>query len=90
MGDSINIFVCGDIVNLIGNDAFIGQNLAEEINHADFAIGNLEGAEFKVEQGVPKCPAQTAGTISYLSEVGFDMMLLANNHITDLGAIFYI
>lgn len=50
MGDSINIFVCGDIVNLIGNDAFIGQNLAEEINHADFAIGNLEGAEFKVEQ----------------------------------------
>ena len=86
MVDSINIFVCGDIVNLIGNDAFIGQNLAEEINHADFAIGNLEGAEFKVEQGVPKCPAQTAGTISYLSEVGFDMMLLANNHITDLGA----
>lgn len=86
MKNSISIFVCGDIVNLFDKSAFIGKDLAKEIKCADFAIGNLEGAEMKAGQGVPKRPAQTAGTISYLSQVGFDMMLLANNHITDFGA----
>lgn len=85
MEANISIFVCGDIVNQGDNLCFIGKTLTETIKKADFAIGNLEGAEMDANQGAPKRPAQTHGTISYLSRVGFDMMLLANNHITDFG-----
>lgn len=85
MDDKLSIFVCGDIINLTGNISFIGSQLAEEIKQADFAIGNFEGVELCKEQGLPQKPSQTAGTINYLSQVGFDMLLLANNHITDFG-----
>lgn len=79
------LFICGDIVNGKAKEGFIGSKLASLIEDADYAIGNLEGPE--LSSGLTSsCPHQVSGTINYLKLIGFDMMLLANNHITELGA----
>ena len=80
-----NLFVCGDIVNMSDSNEFIGGKLAEIISTADYSIANLEGPELNDSI---KCsgPHQMEGTVRYLQEVGFNMMLLANNHITEYGA----
>jgi poly-gamma-glutamate synthesis protein (capsule biosynthesis protein) len=79
------IFVCGDITNSFLDGCFIGEALSSEIRKADYAVCNFEGPELKVGQNVT-CPHQKNGTAAYLKQVGFDLMLLANNHITELGA----
>jgi len=79
------LFVCGDIVNhTLGLD-FIGENLSGVIKNADYSVCNFEGPELKPNQAT-QCPHQENGTATYLKSVGFDLMLLANNHITELGA----
>lgn len=83
--DSVRFFICGDVINLSNRCSFIGQKLSKIIKNADFSVANLEGVELQKELGKPTSPAQCSGTISYLSKVGFNMMLLANNHITDYG-----
>lgn len=83
--DSVRFFICGDVINLSNRCSFIGQKLSNIIKKADFSVANLEGVELQEEFGIPPSPAQSSGTISYLSKVGFNMMLLANNHITDYG-----
>lgn len=81
----VNIFICGDITNQISESGFIGKQLATIISNADYAICHLEGPE--LNGNTPALfPHQKSGTIAYLKEVGFDLMLLANNHITELGA----
>ena len=80
-----SIFVCGDIFHPSGTKWFIGDELAEIICRADYAIGNLEGVEL-LDGDVPtSSPFQMQGTIYYLHQCGFDMLLLGNNHITDYG-----
>ncbi len=81
----VKIFVCGDVVNHTPNNSFIGDNLSKIISDADFAVCNFEGPELKKGQ-TASCPHQESGTAYYLHNVGFDLMLLANNHITELGA----
>lgn len=82
--NKVRIFICGDIVNHTPGVDFVGRNLAGVIEKADYAVCNLEGPE--LELGVTKtCPHQDPGTIEYLKNIGFNMMLLANNHITELG-----
>jgi len=78
------IFVCGDIVNNHSNPGFIGSNLQKIINETDYAVVNLEGVEMPSGQSL-KGPYQKNGTVDYLKKVGFNLMLLANNHITDGG-----
>lgn len=79
------LFVCGDIVNLCSDDVFVGDKLAEIIRDADYSICNFEGPELKPGQSAG-CPHQKTGTAHLLNNVGFDLCLLANNHITELGA----
>ena len=78
------IFVCGDIVNISQGIGFIDESLVGIIKESDYAIGNLEGPELKCGQEYNQ-PTQAMGTIEYLHNVGFNMMLLANNHITEFG-----
>ena len=79
------LFICGDIVNYNTGLNFIGKKLAGVISGADYSVCNFEGPEIRSGQQV-SCPHQEPGTSAYLKEVGFDIMLLANNHITELGA----
>ena len=78
------IFVCGDVVNHYDNPTFIGDRLAREIQKADYAICNFEGPELREGQSARR-PHQGAGTAKYLKDCGFELMLLANNHITEFG-----
>lgn len=78
------LFVCGDIMNMSGNTEFIGQDIGKVINEADYAIANLEGPEL-FEGQICSSPHQNKGTVKYLKDIGFDLMLLANNHIAELG-----
>lgn len=78
------IFVCGDICNSTPGLDFIGGEMKNVISEVDYAICNFEGVELKPGQ-IAKCPHQEPGTSQYLKNIGFDLMLLANNHITDLG-----
>ncbi len=79
------LFICGDICNHTPGLNFIGDSLAKEIQKADYAICNFEGPELKEGQ-TARCPHQEMGTANYLRSQGFGLMLLANNHITELGA----
>lgn len=79
------IFVCGDIVNHMSVGAFVGDKLSQIIQQADYSICNFEGPELMNGQ-TAQCPHQGHGTAAYLKSIGFDLMLLANNHITEFGA----
>lgn len=80
--NTVQLFVCGDINNHIQSNNFIDNDFEKIINSADYAICNLEGIE--CERDI--CgPHQKTGTIQYLKKVGFNLFLLANNHITDGG-----
>ena len=79
----IRLFCCGDILNSKGVDNFIGPQLLDIINGCDFVIGNLEGVERSNNNASGL--TQGKGTLSYLKSVGFNLLLLANNHITDAG-----
>ena len=80
----IRLFVCGDIVNQNPCDGFIGEDLSNVIKESDYAVCNFEGPELSPGQSA-LCPHQEPGTANYLKSIGFDLMLLANNHITELG-----
>lgn len=79
------LFVCGDICNSLPrySSNFISQDIIEIIKSSDYSIINLEGVESNSRNCV--FPHQEVGTIGYLKSCGFDMCLLANNHITDGG-----
>lgn len=81
-----SIFVCGDIFHPPGVEDFIGNELIDIISQADYAIGNLEGVELPKNESSAFGPFQAEGTVAYLHRVGFDMLLLSNNHITDCGS----
>ena len=80
----IKLFVCGDIVNMSSDSQFIDDKLINHIKDSDYAICNFEGTcEYPRIKGLSM--VQCEGTLRLLQEAGFDMMLLANNHVTDYG-----
>lgn len=80
----VRIFVCGDVINHTSGLNFVGDDLVQEIQKADFSVCNFEGPELLNGQ-TAGCPHQVEGTAAYLRSIGFNLMLLANNHITELG-----
>lgn len=78
------LFICGDIVNRAKNLNFVDDSLIEILGSVDYGVCNFEGPELQTGQKAA-CPHQEAGTASYLKKLGFDLFLLANNHITELG-----
>ncbi len=81
---SASIFVCGDIINQFATRQFIEEGLVRHIKSCDYAVGNLEGVV--AMDGCPvKKMQQTSETVPLLKEAGFDLLLLANNHIADYG-----
>ncbi len=80
----MNLFVCGDVVNQTPGLEFISNRVSDIIRTADYAVCNFEGPEIAVGQ-TAKCPHQEPGTSAYLKKSGFGLMLLANNHIAELG-----
>ena len=80
----MRLFVSGDVVNHTPGLDFISDPLSDIIRSADYSVCNFEGAELKPDQHA-RCPHQESGTADYLKKAGFDLMLLANNHITELG-----
>ena len=77
------LFVCGDIINQFSDRCFIGEELTKVIKSADYAIGNFEGV---ISKPAKWKMIQHSSTPKTLKQCGFDLMLLANNHITDCGA----
>lgn len=77
------LLISGDFVNPHTDQFNIDNKLSNIIKSVDYAIINLEGAEYYDNNynGIK----QVSGTISKLSKLGFKMLLLANNHIADRG-----
>jgi len=84
-----DIFVCGDVVNYCQADGKIcSEDLACIIQGVDFAICNFEAPI--VGYGTPQQKSgphhsQRKETILGLKQQGFDLLLLANNHMLDYG-----
>ena len=82
------IFICGDIVNTISHDIFCDPQMQNLIKGADYSVCNFE-APLKTN-GEPVLKAgpniqQHEETIKVLKKLGFDLLLLANNHVYDYG-----
>lgn len=101
--DSISIIAVGDIMlgtnypssNLLppNNGADLLAPVAEYLQDADLAFGNLEGV-LLTGWGPPKCPPGTKNCYAFKSpddyvhhfkNAGFTFMSLANNHSNDFG-----
>jgi len=84
------LFICGDIVNNENNDGLIcSDELSMIISSADYAICNFEAPISGVGQPQVKTGPhlnQHPNTIRGLKQQGFDLLLLANNHIMDFGS----
>lgn len=83
------LFISGDVVNYKSTDGLIcSSELSEIIKSSDYAICNFEAptAGYGTAQvKIGPHHSQRAETISGLSKQGFDLLLLANNHIMDFG-----
>lgn len=80
---TVSLFICGDIVNQFSDVQFIDSSLKEIIRGCDYSIANLEGPMCRNKEVSPM--RQRPNTIKHLKDAGFNMLLLANNHITDDG-----
>ena len=92
--DTVSIYVVGDIMThqpvsesakIHGYSTFF-KHIADRIDGADLAVGNMEfPLAGRPHTGYPAFsgPDEYA---QYLSDIGFDVFLTANNHILDKGA----
>ena len=86
----MKIFFCGDIAQAESKNAdFIDDNLMKVISTCDHAICNFEGPlsideNFRIEKAGPHL-SQSNSVIPYLTDIGFDIFCLANNHAFDSG-----
>lgn len=86
MRNNVDIFVCGDIINQTADHQFIDSEILDIIQKSDYAICNFEGnCKLSIQQD--KQMIQRPSTLKSLKEAGFDLLLLANNHITDYGLV---
>ena len=84
----VNIFVAGDVINTSNEDNFVHGELISLIKRQDLSICNFEAPVESVAAKVIKAgPAltQKKDTIELLKAAGFNLLLLANNHIYDHG-----
>ncbi|MBR5384789.1 MAG: CapA family protein [Bacteroidales bacterium] len=91
--DTVSIYIVGDIMThqpvsesakIHGYSTFF-KHIADRIGSADLAVGNMEfPLAGKPHTGYPAFsgPDEYA---QYLSDIGFDVFLTANNHILDKG-----
>lgn len=85
---SIKIFTCGDIVIKSNKDKILSDEIKKIISSADISICNFEGPIESEGKPIPKVGPyikQHKETIKILKDQGFDLLLLANNHIIDYG-----
>lgn len=85
----VKIFIAGDVINCNNVDGKIcGPGLESRIKNSDYAICNFEAVIDNIYPPRPKSGpniTQRIETISALKQHGFDLLLLANNHIMDYG-----
>ncbi|WP_445620477.1 CapA family protein [Kushneria sp. Sum13] len=85
----IEMFVCGDVVNRQYNGGPVCDDaMSETIAACDYAVCNFEAPVRGFGREQPKDGPhinQQIEIMSVLKSHGFDMMLLANNHIMDFG-----
>ncbi|MCS3197357.1 CapA family protein [Bacteroides thetaiotaomicron] len=79
-----DIFICGDIINQTTDKQFIDSSLIDVIQHCEYSICNFEGT-CKSDTLQKGQMLQRESTLQSLKDAGFNMLLLANNHITDYG-----
>ncbi|WP_253644390.1 CapA family protein [Vibrio sp. Y42_MX_L11] len=83
------IFVCGDIVNYNNADGMIlSKEMSDIVESADYSVCNFEAPVAGYGQPIPKSGAihyQCSETLNGLNKQGFNLALLANNHIMDFG-----
>lgn len=84
-----NLFICGDIVNYHNTDGLLcSDELAEIVSDADYAVCNFEAPVSGYGEPRPKAGphiSQLPATVDGLKKQGFDLLLLANNHMLDFG-----
>jgi len=89
MKNDAQIFICGDVVNKFKEDGLLcSDEISNEVNSADFAICNFEApieGKGKPARKPGICLNQKVNTIIGLKKQGFDLLLLANNHMLDYG-----
>jgi hypothetical protein len=85
------VFICGDIVNQTREDGLIcSEEFSKVISSADYSVCNFEAPIEGFGKPEPKPGVhlnQKAATISGLKHQGFDLLLLANNHMLDYGKL---
>ena len=85
---SARVFFSGDVVNTSSNNSFISEEIKTIIKNQDFAVCNFEapinGFGEKILKVGPHI-SQKPDTIKQLKEAGFNLLLLANNHMYDYG-----
>lgn len=83
------LLTCGDIVNYQRKDGMLcSAELADIVSSADLSICNFEAPIEGYGSPQPKSGIhhfQREATINGLKKQGFDLLLLANNHIMDFG-----
>ena len=82
------LFICGDLLNNVTTQNFFSSNIREQIQKVDYSIANFEApieTNFEPIKKAGPHKKQKKETIPILKEVGFDLLLLANNHIFDYG-----
>ena len=87
---TVELFICGDIVNYENEDGLICESSLEKIiQKADYSIGNFEAPVQSDGRPIVKSGPhhyQRVETIKGLKTQGFDLLCLANNHIYDYGS----
>lgn len=88
--NKISFFICGDIVNRKNESGLICSNeISEIIASADYSVCNFEAPIEGYGETAHKPGLhlnQKASTIQGLKKQGFDLLLLANNHMIDYGS----
>lgn len=84
------IFFAGDVVNYTNpTGRVLGPELEAIVREADFSVCNFEAPVHSDGTAVSKSGphhSQRRETVAGLRDQGFDLVLLANNHIMDFGA----
>lgn len=83
-----SILIVGDVVNTTNTNPFIDSDLIKIIRDQDYSVCNFEAPIEGVGIEFPKAGphlAQKKETIDLLQKAGFNLLLLANNHMYDFG-----
>jgi len=87
--DNVSLFICGDILNKGKTDGVVcSPDMEKLVSSADYSVCNFEApvSGFGKEEETPGGHHnQRPETIKGLRKQGFNMLLLANNHMLDFG-----